>query len=157
MKTVYYSSSLPSPFQIIRSDYLALFATTVPPLLWLVFIAVYIFPDAINRHPVHLPGSLVLLLVCATTMFWVALGWRVLDLRDLFASGARVKGTITNLWFLGDGGWVTCYYSYQGTPYELRTRIIKTARAVQLKKYAHATLVVDPRQPRRYFIEQLFV
>ncbi len=154
---MYHSTPPPSPVQIIRSDYLALFTTTIPPLLWLVFIAVYVFPEAINGNPVHLPDNLVLMLASTTALFWVALGWRMLDLRDLFNSGARVKGTVTRLWFLGDGGWVTCCYSYQGTQYELRSRIIKTTRAVQLKKYANVTLVVDPRQPRRYFIEQLFV
>ncbi len=152
-----YSSPPPSPVQIIRNDYLALFTTTVPPLFWLVLIVVYIFPNAINSHPVHLPGGLVLLLVCATALFWMVLAWRVWDLRDLFSSGAWVKGTVTNIWFLGDGGWVTCCYSYQGTQYELRRKIVKTARALQLKEYTPVTLIVDPRQPRRFFIRQLFV
>ncbi len=152
-----HSSPTPSTVQIIRNDYLAFFTTIVPPALWLLFIVIYIMPDALNGQPVHLPIDRLLILAVLTLIFAALLAWRVIDLRALFAEGARVDGTITRLRFLGDGGWITYRYTFQGEPYEIRRRLIKTERSLRLKNGAAVRVVVDPGEPRRSFIEQLFL
>ena len=148
---------LPSPFKIIPRDYLAFTLAGVPAPLWLLFIVVYGLPAALNGQPVDINGYLILLLLAVTGYCWLALAWRVTKIRSVFSSGIRVQGTVTKVWFFRQRGQVSFNYSYLGTSHQAKITLVKNKFTSAIQPGDKLTLLVDPDQPSRTFLQELFI
>lgn len=151
------SDRLPSIFQIIRTDYLAITLAVVPPALWLLLGVVYILPALLNGQAVDINGFLILILLAVTLYCWLALAWRVSNIRAVFAAGIHVQGIITGIWFFRNRGQMCFSYTYLGALHDAKMTLVKNLRTSHLQEGATLDLLVDPNNPDRAFLQDLFI
>ena len=151
------NARLPSILQIIRSDYMAITLVRVPPALWVLWAVVYLLPAWLNAQPVDLNGFLILILVSVTLYCWLALAWRVNKIRSVFAASVHVKGIITKVWFFRNRGQMSFSYTYLGARHDAKMTLVKSERTVALTNGAQLDLLLDPDDPQRTFLQNLFI
>lgn len=145
---------------ILRGDYLTTAGLVLVGMVALLFFAVEILPAGLNGQPIQPPVEELVLLAGMILLFAAGLAWRILALRDVWQGGARVPGQVQQALFLGSGGRVTVRYAYQGQDYLRRVRVFNDARGVRARIFhagAQVGVVIDPADPRRMLLEDLFV
>ena len=148
---------LPSIRQIIRIDYLAISLAGVPVAMWVLLAVVYIMPAWLNNQPVELNAFSILVLIAATLYCWLALAWRVNKIRSVFAAGVHVKGVITKIWFFRNRGQMYFNYTYLGAQHDAKMTLVKNETTSALTEGAELDLLVDPDDPKRTFLQNLFI
>ncbi|MDR3575793.1 MAG: hypothetical protein P4L50_18180 [Anaerolineaceae bacterium] len=148
---------LPSVFRIIRRDYLAITLAWVPVTMWLLYGVVYLLPALLDHQPVSANGFLILILVGLTLYSWLALAWRITNIRAVFSAGIHVQGIITGLWFFRNRGQMCFSYKYQGIIHDAKMTLVKGPQTRTLKEGASLDLLVDPDNSERTFLQDLFI
>jgi hypothetical protein len=147
----------PSPYQILRNDYFGVTMAVAPFMLWLLLGAVAILPAALGSEKLNLNPLMLAGLGLATAFCWIALIWRIWMVRTIFAEGTLVNGVITNIWFFRQRGSCKLQYNYMGTAYEIQNTLIYSKRTCKLAAGSRVTLVVDPQDPKRVFLRDLYL
>jgi hypothetical protein len=146
----------PTTIRIIQNDYLAYTLVWIPPCLWLLFAAADLLPGWLAA-PVPSVDVTVLFGLAAASLFCaLALAWRITTVRAIISEGAQVSAEITALWFFSNRGRVKYQYIYQGATYNTQCTLVKNERLRRLVTGDRVTLSVDPADPKRVFLLELY-
>ncbi len=154
----------PSLVRIILSDYIAFLAVLFPLVFWGIFIATAFFggapalrgrggrdPIPPEAAPFFLYASLIVTLLGVAILIW-----RIRSFQSVFTRGVSVPGRILRVSLARDRGRVEYQYSYQDQTYRAAHAVHKAGRARALRPNDAVTVVVDPENPRRAFIHDLY-
>lgn len=138
--------------RIVQVDYPALISLLAP----LVTSAVYVGNQTFDFMPER-----------SRFFFWLAtaaivagvptLVWRLTLIRAVFERGVESIGVITSVRFYKDRGRVEFAYSVQEQRYESGNALNRTARTRELQEGHRVRLIVDPQNPRRAFLRDLYL
>jgi hypothetical protein len=157
------NKSKPSIVRIIQSDFLALLGVIVPVVLLIMYICVAYFgyfPGLRGHDPIQgTEGAPVLLYMF---IFGLVVGlplafWRIRSIQQLFAKSVEINGQVTNISFIKDRGRVEYSYTYQNQKYSGGSAIMKTGKTQKLSSGSQVVLLVNPDQPKRALIRELYV
>jgi hypothetical protein len=147
----------PSTLKIIRNDFLAYPTSIIPLMLWLLYFAVDLLPAWLNSRPVPLDPGPILLLVGVTLLSGLIIVWRVYTIRYVFENGTAAEAVIKNIWFFGSRGRLEVSYPCNGAPVDARIRILKNPHTQALTNSTQVSVVIDPEDPQRFFLQKLFL
>ena len=153
----------PSIIRIIQSDYLALIGVIVPVVSLIMYICVAYFgyfPGLRGRDPIQgTEGAPVFfyLFIIGLVLGLPLAFWRIRTIQQLFLKGVEVVGQITAISFYRDRGRVEYSYSHAGQAYSGGNAIMKTGRTQQLRSGNQIVLLVNPQEPKRALIRDLYV
>jgi hypothetical protein len=145
----------PSFFSIVQADYVALLSFLFPIAMWGLFI--------FNRYIASGPdradaASFFLRLAIAATVIGIPLLiWRIRTFQAHFARGVEVAGKVTGIGFRRDRGRIEYAYSYQGQTYHGANAIHKISKTRYLKPGDEVALLVDPDNPKRAFVRDIYI
>jgi hypothetical protein len=83
--------------------------------------------------------------------------WRIRHIRAFFTRGIEVTGQILDSWFFRGRGRVEYTYTYHDQTYRSSSAINKTAQTAILERGDEVVLMVDPHDPKRALIRDLYV
>jgi hypothetical protein len=153
----------PSLVRIIQSDYLALLGILVPVVSLIMYVCVAYFgyfPGLRGRDPIQgtegAPLFFYLFIIGLVIGLPLAI-WRVRSIQQMFANSVEVNGQVTDISFFRDRGRVEYSYSYQGQNYSGGNAIMKTGKTLQLRPGSQIMLLVNPNEPKRALIRDLYV
>lgn len=155
--------SKPSIIRIIQSDYLALLGVLVPVVSLIMYVSVAYFgyfPGLRGRDPIQgTEGAPIFFyLFIIGLVFGLPLAfWRIQTIQKIFSKGMEVVGQITNISFYRDRGRVEYSYSYEGHAYSSGNAIMKTRQTQQLRSGNQIALLVNPDEPQRALIRDLYI
>lgn len=143
-------SQSPSLFRIISTDYPS-YLSVLFPVVFGAF-TVYFF---ITKHN---SSQLFLLITALVTIIGVpTLIQRYRTISSVFENGIPTKGLITAMGFLRGRGRVEYSYIAQGERYTSSNAINRNARTRKLRIGQNVNVVVDPDNPKRAFIQEIYL
>src|SRR5688500_11843284 len=153
----------PSIIRIIQSDFVALIGLIVPLVSLIMYICVAYFgyfPGLRGRDPIQgtegAPVFLYLFIIGLLVGLRFAF-WRIRTIQQLFSKGIEVGGQIIAISFYRDRGRVEYSYSHAGQAYSGGNAIMKTSRTQQLRSGDQIVLLVNPDEPKRALIRDLYI
>jgi hypothetical protein len=153
----------PSIIRIIQSDFVALIGLIVPLVSLIMYICVAYFgyfPGLRGRDPIQgtegAPVFLYLFIIGLVLGLPLAF-WRIRTIQQLFSKGIEVGGQIIAISFYRDRGRVEYSYSHAGQAYSGGNAIMKTSRTQQLRSGDQIVLLVNPDEPKRALIRDLYI
>jgi hypothetical protein len=153
----------PSIIRIVQSDYLAVLGILVPVVSFIMYVCIaYLgyFPGLRGRDPIQgtegAPLFLYLFIIGLVVGIPLAI-WRIRSIQQIFSKSVEVVGEITNISFYKDRGRVEYAYSYMGQDYSGGNAIMKTRKTQQLSTGNQIVLLVNPDEPKRALIRDLYV
>jgi hypothetical protein len=157
------NKSKPSIVRIIQSDFLALLGVIVPLVSLIMYVCVAYFgyfPGLRGRDPIQ--GTEGAPLFLYMFIFGLVAGlplafWRIRSIQQMFANSVEVVGQITNISFYKDRGRVEYTYTYQNQNYSAGSAIMKTGKTRQLSSGSQVVLLVNPNEPKRALIRDLYI
>lgn len=143
--------------RILWTDYPAFYASLVPVVAWIVYLAWT--PDWRGNGPVITNEAKPFFLSLA--FIATAGGFSVLIMRlwifyKTFRNGAEVKGKISRVELKRDHGRVEYVYIFNHEEFFSGTEVHRNAQTRALKPGEHVTLMVDISKPSRAFIRDLY-
>jgi hypothetical protein len=153
----------PSLVRMIQSDYLVLLGILIPVVSLIMYIAVAYFgyfPGLRGHDPIQ--GSegapLFLYLFLGGLVIGVPLAiWRIRTIQQLFSIGVEVTAVIKDIYFQKDRGAVQYAYTYQGQEFLGASSIMKTKQTQKLSPGNEVVLLINPEQPKRALIRDLYI
>jgi hypothetical protein len=142
---------LPTLWKIIDTDYIALLAVFTPATLWVLYLFFKIFRLVFRDELFYMWLS-----VGATALGVALLTWRFISIRQLFENGLEAKGKILKVFFYRDRGRVDYEYRHQGAKYQGANNFHRTPSTRNLTKGDAVTVVVDPANPKRSMIKDVY-
>ena len=85
------------------------------------------------------------------------LAWRVSVFRSLFANGHRVAGRVASVFFFKDRGRIEYDYEYAGKALRSGNAVHKTKRTTSVEEGSVVTVLVDPNNPKRTILLDLYI
>jgi len=76
---------------------------------------------------------------------------------SVFGNGIETSGTIQKIYFFRGRGRVEYVYSFQGQKYMSGNAINRTKTTRALSDGQHITLLVDPNNPKRAFVKEIYL
>ena len=150
----------PSLSRIVSTDYAALLGAILPVVglvLWAAN-AFFGFPGRWRGRDIQQADP---------TFVWIGIGmvalglmlliWRVRSFQSLFASGHRVPGRVTTVSFFKDRGRIEYEYEYGGAALHAGNAVHKTKRTTAIQQGMPVTVLVDPNNPKRTILLDLYV
>jgi len=149
--------------RIIQSDYLALLGVLFPTISLIMYISVAYFgyfPGFRGHDPIQgtegAPLFFYLFVAGLVVGIPVAI-WRIRSIQQIFSKSVEVVGQVTNISFYKDRGRVEYSYTYQGQNYSGGNAIMKTGKTQQLRSGNQVVLLVNPDDPKRALIRDLYI
>jgi len=153
----------PSIVRIVQSDYPALLGILVPVVSLIMYVCVAYFgyfPGFRGRDPIQgtegAPLFFYLFIIGLVVGIPLAI-WRIRSIQQMFSKSVEVVGQITNVSFYKDRGRVEYSYIYRGQNYSGGNAIMKTGKTQQLRSGNQVVLLVNPDEPKRALIRDLYV
>ena len=148
----------PSLKQILWTDYASFINAVLLVMLWAVYIAWV--PAWRASGPIMSPAVApyylgFCLLVSAISLSMLI--YRVLLLRRIFIQGDQVRGRITKIDIRRDRGKVEYVFIYKGEQRRASAGIHRTKQTLALKNNTWVTLMVDPSNPAKAFIRDIYI
>ncbi|HEX6268842.1 MAG TPA: DUF3592 domain-containing protein [Anaerolineales bacterium] len=143
-------SRSPSLFRIISTDYPSYLSVLFP----LVFggFSLYFFFAGNDAVRLFLPLALGVTLVGVPVLVR-----RYRSIASVFADGEQTKGVITGISFFRGRGLVKYSYTFQGEKRVSDNAINKNGRTRKLKVGQNVTVLVDRNNPKRAFIQEIYL
>ena len=82
--------------------------------------------------------------------------WRIRTVQKIFSNGIEVTGQIKDIFFHRDRGTVQYAYTYQGQEILSGNAIMKTGQTKKLRPGDQLVLLINPDQPKRALIRDLY-
>ena len=140
----------PSLFRIISTDYSS-YLSVLFPVVFGAF-TIYFFN---TQNP---SSQLFLLITVVVTVIGVpTLIQRYRTISSVFANGTETKGVITSIGFLRGRGRVEYSYTAQGEKHTSSNAINRTGRTRNLRIGQDVKVVVDADNPKRAFIQEIYL
>jgi hypothetical protein len=140
----------PSLFRVISTDNSSYLSVLFPIVFGL--FSIYFFFSGNDALRLFLP-----LAIGVTVIGVPVLIRRYRAITSAFTEGAQTKGTITGIGFFRGRGVVKYSYTFQGKQHASDNAINKNGRTRQLKIGQKVTVLVDPRDPKRAFIQEIYL
>jgi hypothetical protein len=152
------STRRPGLFRIVSTDYAALLGVVFPLVgigLWLA--SHFGLLGSVRGHAAQ-PGAAIFfwIAVAATVLGVLLLGWRIRRFTRLFASGRRVPGTVTSVWFYKDRGRIEFSYELDGRRLTGGNAVHKTRRTSAIEEGMAVTILLDPHNPKTTLLLDLY-
>jgi hypothetical protein len=144
---------------ILKSDYVAVLCVLAPVVLWVLYTASslgIVFRSRSGTQVNAADSTSLTIAIIATVICIPVLLLRIQRLQSLFACGSRVNGEITSIDFYRDRGRVEYKYSLNGVSFTAGAALHKSAKAAALRVGQTVELVVDPGDPKRALIVDLY-
>jgi hypothetical protein len=157
------TTAIPSILKIIQIDYTAMLAVMFPIVIWGLYIAISYFgflPGLRGRDPIQASQGAPFFFymgIAALVIGMPVLIWRVRSIQSIFTNGVIVSGQIINIGFHRDRGRVEYSYHYEGQTYQVGNAIQKTKRTKTLNSGDEITVIVDPTNPKKAYIRELYM
>jgi len=127
--------------------------TFVTPIaLWAFFLFVYFFDS-----PQVLSTDVPLIFGALTVIAVAVLIWRMRVINAIFEEGIETPGTITRIWFYRGRGSVNYTYTLQGQEYKSGSAVMRSKQTREIVTGQPVTLIVDPSNPKRALIRDLYI
>ena len=140
----------PSLFRIISTDYPS-YLSVLFPIVFGAF-TIYFF---ITKHN---SSQLFLLITAVVTIIGVpTLIRRYRTISSVFVNGTPTKGVITAIGFLRGRGRVEYSYTAQGETHKSSNAINRNGHTRKLRIGQNVKVVVDPGDPKRAFIQEIYL
>ena len=144
------NNKTPSLIKIIRTDYYAFLSFLFLVIIWGFFILFQLFgygnPDS------------AFIIVLAVSALAIAVGiWRIQTILALFSIGIELSATVTEIWFFRGRGRIDCKFTYRGHDYLSGSDVVPTRDAKNLGVGDRLNVIVDPDNPTRSMVLDLFV
>jgi hypothetical protein len=140
----------PSPFRVISTDYPS-FLSVLFPIVFGGF-SIYFFFTRNDAFQLFL-----LLAIGATVVGVPVLVQRYRVISSVFADGSEAKGVVTGLSFFRGRGRVEYSYTFKGEKQVSANAINKNSRTRKLRVGEAVTVIVDPNNPKRAFIQEIYL
>jgi hypothetical protein len=140
----------PSLFRVISTDYPS-FLSVLFPIVFGGF-SIYFFFTRNDAFQLFL-----LLAIGATVVGIPVLGQRYRVISSVFADGSEAKGVVTGLSFFRGRGRVEYSYTFKGEKQVSANAINKNSRTRKLRVGEAVTVIVDPNNPKRAFIQEIYL
>lgn len=139
----------PSLISIVRADYYTFLSILFVVILWVFYALFQILNPSIpiNSLFTALGVSFVALIIGI---------WRIQMILALFNSGIKLSATITESWFFRGHGRINYAYTYRGHDYLSGNDLVPTGDAKRLRVGDRVTVIIDPDNPARAIIMDLF-
>jgi len=143
-------SQRPSLLRVISTDYPSYLSVLFP----IVFggFSLYFFVAGNDAVRLFLP-----LAIAATVIGIPVLVQRYRIISSVFAEGAQTKGIVTSLSFFRGRGRAEYSYTFQGAKQVSANAINKNSRTRKLRVGEAVTVIVDPNNPKRAFIREIYL
>lgn len=140
----------PSFFRIISTDYPS-YLSVLFPVVFGVF-TIYFF------NTQNTSSQLFLLITAIVTVIGVpTLVQRYRTISSVFANGIPTEGVITAIGFLRGRGRVEYSYTSRGEKYTTSNAINRNGRTRNLRIGQNVKVIVDPDDPKRAFIQEIYL
>lgn len=139
-----------SLFRVISTDYSS-YLSVLFPIVFGVFSLYFFFAgnDAVQLF--------VPLAIGVTVIGIPVLVRRYHTISSVFADGEQTKGEITGIGFFRGRGVVKYSYTFHGQKHASDNAINKNGRTRKLKIGQKVTVLVDPKDPKRAFIQEIYL
>ena len=138
--------------KMLANDYTVLLTFVTPIALWVFFLLVFFLDDSsiISTNVPLIFGAL-------TVMAVAVLVWRMRVINAIFEDGIETPGTITRIWFYRGRGSVNYSYAFQGQEYKSGNAVMRSKQTREIVIGQPVTLIVDPSNPKRALIRDLYI
>ena len=140
----------PSLFRIISTDYPS-YLSVLFPVVFGAFTT-YFFSTENSSSQLFLWITALVTLIGVPTLIQ---RYRIIS--SVFTKGTPTKGVITAVGFLRGRGRVEYSYTAQGERYTSSNAINRTAHTRKLRIGQHVNVVVDSDDPKRAFIQEIYL
>lgn len=137
--------------RILINDYLAFLGWAIPLMLWIV----YLISVFVGRYGAT--SFFSYLALAATLAGPIVLLLRVIYFRWMFAQGIEAPGKISEVSFTQDRGRVIYNYIHAGAEYRSANTLHRSADTRALRTGQNVTIMVDPRDPKRGLVKDLYI
>lgn len=148
----------PGVVSTFKADYGFMLGLVAPLVGWGLFLATWLAPGLMAAVGIK-PGNTPLFLGMAGlfTLLGLPVAWlRWRGLQKLFAHGRECQGEITSVWLSGDRGRVEFSYQVDGQSFQCGMALHRNASAEALAEGQVVDLLVDPDNPSKAILPQLF-
>jgi hypothetical protein len=144
----------PTLVRILMMDYVAVLGIAIAVAAPAVLVLAYagLLGEQTDEDIMFWVVAAILGILVGTSI--VAL--RVRSILDLFSRAVEVRGAIVRVWFTKDRGRVDYRYTFRGRDYSSGKAIMRNRRTAALESGRDIVVVVDPQNPRRSFIRDLY-
>ena len=140
----------PSLFRIISTDYSSYLSVLFP----IVFVGFTLYFFATGNDSLQL----FLFLAIGVTIIGVpTLIQRYRTISSVLANGTQTKGVVTSIGFLRGRGRVEYSYTFQGEKQTSSNAINRNSRTRNLRVGQAVKVSVDPDDPKRAFIQEIYM
>ena len=143
-------SQRPSLFRVISTDYPS-FLSVLFPIVFGGF-SIYFFFARNDAFQLFLFLAIGVTIVGVPVLFQ-----RYRTISSVFADGTQTKGIVTGLSFFRGRGHVEYSYTFQGEKQVGGNAINKNSRTRKLRVGHAVTVIVDRNDPKRAFIQEIYL
>ena len=140
----------PSFFRIISTDYPSYLSVLFP----IVFVGFTIYFFATENDALQL---FLFLSIVVTIIGIPVLLQRYKTISSVFENGEQTKGVVTSIGFFRGRGNVDYSYTFRGEKLTSRNAINRNGRTRNLRVGQTVKVVVDPDNPKRAFIQDIYI
>lgn len=147
----------PSLFRIIQSDYIAGLSLLFVLVTWALYL-ILIYYGRIGTRATAADAPFFLNLAIVATLLGIPLlVWRINYYKSLFKKAEEIKGYITYIRFYRDRGKVRYEYMYKNEKHLVQNAIFKSGRTKHYRQGDEVTLIVDPGNPKKAIIRDIYI
>ena len=146
------SSMRPSLRAIIWNDWPALACSIGAPMIWAIFLFY-----ALVQRPLTADPYFVFLSAISTAALLGVIAWRIWRIYDMFARGIELPGQITFIRLAKDRGRLQYAYQFGGNPASSWSPVHQTQRVLSLQVGQQVQVLVDPMNPGRAILKELYI
>src|SRR5574341_1001541 len=140
----------PSLFRVISTDYPSFLSVLFP--VFFIGFSVYFFFAKNDALQLFLP-----LAIGVTVIGIPVLVQRYRTISSVFADGMPTQGIVTGIGFFRGRGRIEYSYTVQGEKQMSANAINKNSRTRKLRVGQKVTVLVDPKDPKRAFIRDIYL
>lgn len=141
----------PSPTAIIWNDWPALASFVAIPIMWVIY---FLFP--LLKPGASIGGLFLLVPAISTLLLLSSLIWRIMRINKLFEAGIEVPGEIIGLSIIRDRGRLEYAYEWRDGMLFSWIPVHKTKRVLGFSKRKKVHVLVDPTDPKKSVVRELF-
>lgn len=144
------SRTRPSLVRVIQTDYYAFLSVLLLGIMWGMYAIFQTLNLTTSMESFY--GALVL-----TVLDLLVVIWRYNSVHTLFNNGIELSATIVDLWFFRGRGRVDYTFTCRNHEFISGNDITPNGRTRSLREGDRVTIYVDPENPQRAVIRELFL
>ncbi|HLO15092.1 MAG TPA: DUF3592 domain-containing protein [Anaerolineales bacterium] len=139
----------PSILKIAWIDYWAFISAA----FCLVAMGIYIYHLFLSGNPTH---NFIGVALGIFVLGLLGMAWRYISIVSLYNSGLETKGTISEIGFFRDRGYIKYIYPYENRKYAGHVTVMKNRTTTRYKIGNEIEVIVDRENPKKSLIKDLY-